>query len=46
MIQTILVAIIVAAAVVFAVWRIARAAKGKGGCGCDKCHCHDCKFSH
>lgn len=37
MIQTIIVAIILAAAAVFVVRGIMRTVKGKGGCGCDNC---------
>ncbi len=48
--QTILVGIILAATLFFAVRWIVRTVKGKGGCGCQgcphsgkrHCHCSDC----
>jgi len=49
MIQNVIVGLIIAAAVVFAVWRLVRTVKGKGSCGCDgcpyagdkECHCNN-----
>ena len=43
MIQTLIVILIVAAAVVFTVRKVARTAKGKEGCGCG---CKDCAAKH
>lgn len=42
MIQMIIAGLLVAAAVFFAVRRLLRTLKGRGGCGCG---CHDCPYS-
>ena len=49
MIQTVITLLIVAGALAFAVWRVVKLSRGKGGCNCSgcpysgkkECHCGD-----